>query len=172
MKRNNVYSEDADVQTAMAYDSASTAVKTKQMSNEKSRNFHLSLPCLDLQETIEFYRKYFRCKLGRQYVDWVDINLYGNEITFVKSGDFQFQYNNYQLDKHLLPSFHFGIVLPKKKWNQVYEHIMSTDETLFTPTEYLIGNVGHHTSFFVEDPNGYMVELKCFENNEEIFESK
>lgn len=165
MKRTNTYSDN----TILNSPNSLNQVQSKLSAN---RNFHLSLPCLNLQETIDFYKTYFKCKLGRQFIGWADINLYGNEITFVQAGEFEFKFNNYQLDKSLLPSFHFGIVLDKSDWNKILKHIKDTDQNLFTPSEYFVGQVGHHKSYFVEDPNGYMVELKCFENSNEIFKNK
>ncbi|TSE05364.1 VOC family protein [Aquimarina algiphila] len=79
----------------------------------KKAEFHLALPCEDLEKTKDFYIYKLGAKLGRFTDGWIDINLYGNQITFTK--------------------------------------------------------VGEHLSFFVKDPNGYMVEFKSFKDHGEIF---
>lgn len=137
----------------------------------KNSTFHLSLPCRNLNETLDFYTGHFKCRLGRAYVNWADIDLYGTEITFIECGDFQFTFNNYSLNKQVLPSFHFGVVLNEKEWNNLLDDIIRTHETFYTPTEYLIDQPGHHKSFFMEDPNGYMVEVKYFEHEDDIFKT-
>lgn len=40
---------------------------------------------------------------------------------------------------------------------------MTTEVTFFE------NKVGEHLSFFVKDPNGYMVEFKSFKNPDEVF---
>ena len=74
-------------------------------------NFHLSLPCKDLKKTEEFYSNILETKVGRSANNWIDLNLFGNQITFTKSGDFNFSFKNYRLGEQILPSFHFGIIV-------------------------------------------------------------
>ena len=59
-----------------------------------SANFHLSLPCKDLKTTEEFYSKILETPMGRTANNWIDLNLFGNQITFTKSGDFNFSFKN------------------------------------------------------------------------------
>ncbi|MHA7058523.1 hypothetical protein ACWGOQ_0014970 [Aquimarina sp. M1] len=40
-----------------------------------------------------------------------------------------------------------------------------------TEVTFLENKIGEHLSFFVKDPDGYMVELKSFKNPEEVFEN-
>jgi extradiol dioxygenase family protein len=53
-------------------------------------NFHLSLPCKDTEKTKEFYTKILKVNVGRSTNTWLDIDLFGNQVTFTKSGDFNF----------------------------------------------------------------------------------
>ena len=36
-------------------------------------------------------------------------------------------------------------------------------------TIFMKDSVGEHLSFFVKDPNNYMLEFKCFKNDKEVF---
>ena len=44
--------------------------------------FHLALPCDDLEATKDFYLNVLEARLGRQAKNWVDIDLFGNQLTF------------------------------------------------------------------------------------------
>ncbi|MFN2428822.1 MAG: VOC family protein [Cryomorphaceae bacterium] len=133
--------------------------------------FHLSMPCLSVQKTKAFYIDVLGASLGRNTSGWVDINLYGNQITFTKSGDFKFSYGNYRLGDFVIPAFHFGVLLGREEWENVFSRIEKAE---YQPTEkqkFMNGSAGEHQSFFIKDPNGYTVEFKCFKTQAEIFKS-
>lgn len=132
-------------------------------------NFHLSLPCLGIQRTKDFYGKLLGAKVGRNTNHWVDINLYGNQITFTKSGDFNFAYKNYKFENAILPSFHFGIVMSLKEWNELFASLQDKDVLFMDKTNFLQDKNGEHSSFFLKDPNGYIVEFKTFKDAKTIF---
>ena len=90
-------------------------------------NFHLSLPCRDVYKTRVFYSEILKAKVGRINTAWLDINLYGNQITFVKPGDFNFEFKNYRLGEQILPSFHFGIIMDVVAFGKLYREIIQLD---------------------------------------------
>ena len=47
--------------------------------------FHMSLPCLSVTETKNFYVKSIGASLGRTAKTWIDINLFGHQLTFIKA---------------------------------------------------------------------------------------
>ena len=59
--------------------------------------FHLSLPCKGIESTKNFYVNILGANLGRNTNQWLDIDLYNHQITFTKSGDFNFVFKNYNL---------------------------------------------------------------------------
>ena len=132
-------------------------------------NFHLALPCKDIEETKEFYTSKLGAKIGRNSNNWVDINLFENQITFEQSGDFNFMFKNYRFENNILPSFHFGVLIDFKTWDALFNKLLITDPTL-EKVMFLKGNKGEHQSFFIKDPNGFDVEFKCFTNPSEVFE--
>jgi extradiol dioxygenase family protein len=132
-------------------------------------NFHLSIPCRDIYKTRVFYSEILKAKVGRTNNAWLDINLYGNQITFVKSGDFNFEFKNYRLGEQILPSFHFGIIMDIEAFGKLYREIIQLDIGTSVKTKFMKDSVGEHLSFFVKDPDNYMLEFKCFKNDKEVF---
>ncbi|MFD2562842.1 VOC family protein [Aquimarina rubra] len=135
----------------------------------KKAEFHLALPCEDLEVTKDFYISKLGASLGRHTDTWIDINLYGNQITFTKAGNFNFDFKNYRLGDQILPSFHFGVIVNVQVWGTLYSRLFSMDLEVTTEATFFENKVGEHLSFFVKDPNGYMVEFKSFKDHGEIF---
>jgi extradiol dioxygenase family protein len=131
--------------------------------------FHLSLPCLNVETTKDFYVNKLGAVLGRNNNNWVDINLYGNQITFTKSGKFDFSFQNYSFEGKILPSFHFGAIVDITVWGKLYAKVNSENIEVFDEITFLKNKKGEHISFFVKDPNGYMVEFKSFSKVDEMF---
>ena len=134
-----------------------------------SANFHLSLPCKDLKKTEEFYSNILETKVGRSANNWIDLNLFGNQITFTKSGDFNFSFKNYRLGEQILPSFHFGIIVNIDDFGMLYARILKLDIEVSITTTFMKSSIGEHVSFFIKDPNDYMIEFKCFKNGADVF---
>lgn len=133
--------------------------------------FHLSLPCRDIESTREFYYNILGATLGRQTRKWIDINLFGNQLTFTEAGEFNFNYKNYKLGDKVLPSFHFGIIVSIEEWSNLYNKLFKSNYDVTTKVTYMHNKLGEHLSFFIKDPNGFMVEFKSFKNKEEVFAS-
>ena len=131
--------------------------------------FHLSLPCLNIKETKKFYTEDLGLNCGRETSDWLDINLFNNQLTYVLVEKFNFESPNYTFDKDVLPSFHFGVVLDAEEWEKMHDRINHwSSETIITKT-FLKDKNGEHVSFFVKDPNGYTIEVKSFIEENEMF---
>ena len=133
--------------------------------------FHLSLPCKDIAKTKEFYFNTFNVEIGRSTNTWADINLFGNQITFTKSGDFNFEFQNYRLDNQILPSFHFGIILNINEFEKLYDNLLKMGIEVTTKVTFMKDRIGEHLSFFIKDPDNYMIEFKCFEEKNSVFKS-
>jgi len=133
--------------------------------------FHLALPCVNVNKTREFYTDILGAQIGRSAVKWADVNLYGNQITFTECGPFKFECKSYNFNGDILPSFHFGIILNRSDWQEVLDRLKSKNYDIVSEVKFLESKVGEHQSFFVKDPNDFTVEFKCFTNPQEIFES-
>ncbi len=133
--------------------------------------FHLALPCVNINKTRAFYVETLGATIGRSAVKWADINLYHNQITFTECGPFKFDCKSYNFNGDILPSFHFGLILDQKEWTSILEGVKSKKYPITSEVRFLESKVGEHQSFFVKDPNDYTVEFKCFANASEVFES-
>ncbi len=133
--------------------------------------FHLALPCEDINQTKKFYSEILGMPIGRQTDKWVDVNLYNNQLTFTESGSFNFKYKNYKLEDNILPSFHFGIIVSIEAWGTLYKKLLQSNKEVTTEVTFMENKVGEHLSFFITDPNGYMIEFKSFKSKKEIFET-
>lgn len=129
--------------------------------------FHLSLPCKNLENTRSFYLAIPGAKQGRHQNHWADIDLFGNQLTFIEI-DSDFKYPSYRFEETAIPTFHFGIILDSKEWNGIKDELNKT--TFVEPVTFLEGKKGEHQSFFIEDPNGYTIEFKSFMKAGEAFE--
>ena len=134
-------------------------------------SFHMSLPCLSIKETKSFYVNSIGAAVGRHTQNWIDINLFGHQITFIKSGKFDFNNPNYVFEGKILPSFHFGVIVDSMAWKKIYANLKEAGLELVTETTFLEGKTGQHASYFVQDPNGYMLEFKCFKKPNETFKA-
>lgn len=134
-------------------------------------SFHMSLPCLSVKETKNFYMNSIGATSGRSAQNWVDINLFGHQITFIKAGKFDFNNPNYVFEGKILPSFHFGVIIDQETWNTVYTNLKEKKLELVAQATFLEAKSGEHSSFFIKDPNGYMLEFKCFKNPKDTFKA-
>lgn len=134
-------------------------------------SFHMSLPCLSVTETKKFYVNTIGASLGRSAQTWVDINLFGHQLTFIKAEKFHFNSPNYVFEGKMLPSFHFGVIVDDKTLKELYAKLKSLKLKVVTQTTFLEGKPGEHSSFFIKDPNDYMLEFKNFKNPKDIFKS-
>lgn len=132
-------------------------------------SFHVSLPCKSIKSTKSFYINNIGATLGRNTQGWADINLFGNQLTFIKVKKFNFNNPNYVFEGKILPSFHFGIVLEENVWEEIYSKLRNKKLNLVEENKFLKDKSGEHNSFFIKDPNDYMLEFKCFKNPENIF---
>ncbi len=131
--------------------------------------FHISLPCLHIEATRKFYETILGAQIGRSAANWIDVNLHGHQLTFSKSGKYKFEYPTYSFEKVALPSFHFGIILEDKEWSELHKRMKAENFLHIPATKFLTGRKGAHKSFFLRDPNGYIIEFKCFKEPADVF---
>lgn len=134
-------------------------------------SFHLSLPCMSVRDTKKFYVETIGATSGRAAQNWVDINLFNHQLTFIKAGKFNFNNPNYVFEGKILPSFHFGVIVDVETWGKIYARLNEKGFEVVTQTTFLKDKNGEHLSFFIKDPNEYMLEFKSFINPSHMFKS-
>ena len=93
----------------------------------------------------------------------------GNQLTFLKAIRWKFPDKYYQFEGEVLPAFHFGILLDQIDWSEMRALCLAEDLCDEKSMTFLEGKPGHHSSFFIEDPNEYVIEFKTFQKEEETF---
>jgi hypothetical protein len=129
----------------------------------------MSLPCLSVKETQDFYIHNIGASAGRTSENWVDINLFGHQITFIKAEKFNFNNPNYVFEGKILPSFHFGVIVDADNWKKIYTKLTKQKLEVVTKTTFLKDKTGEHLSFFIKDPNDFMLEFKSFKEPKDMF---
>ncbi len=131
--------------------------------------FHMSLPCYSISKTRAFYVDVIGAEIGRNSSRWLDVNLFGNQITFTKSGEFNFVFRAYKFGDTVLPSFHFGVIVDSDTWERMYKKLNAPEYELTTEVTFLKDKTGEHRSFFIQDPSGHSLEFKTFNDQSEMF---
>jgi uncharacterized protein len=141
------------------------------MKKDEQFNFHLSLPCRSITETRQFYEQELGFKIGRRqgYI-WFDVDIFGNQLTFTHDDAFSLTIKNYKFEDSSLPTFHFGVIVDKTIWQELYKNYENKDYFAIGSIYFLKDKKGQHQSFFLKDPNGYFIEFKAFFNDSEVFE--
>jgi len=134
--------------------------------------FHLAFPIKNLNKTKEFYINLLGCSTGRSTNTWIDINFFGNQLTAQVNPDAIKLHSFFENDKFPFPTHHFGVVLPWKDWHDLQGHLTSKNiKFTINPQTVFEGEVGEQKTMFIEDPDGYFIEFKTFENLDAIFKA-
>jgi extradiol dioxygenase family protein len=56
-------------------------------------------------------------------------------------------------------------------WGALYKKLLQSHQEVTTEFTFMENKVGEHVSFFIKDPNGYMIEFKSFKSKNEVFSS-
>jgi extradiol dioxygenase family protein len=54
--------------------------------------FLISLPCTDIIQTTDFYKNIIGTNIGRTSENWVDVNLFGHQVTLQRSENLKLSY--------------------------------------------------------------------------------
>jgi len=144
------------------------------MTNPK---FHLAFHVQDLKATQDFYCQVLGAKPGRQSDNWVDLDLYGHQLSahlLVSSpGGTETKPEakvEAKVDDDLVPIPHFGLVLPFAEWQALANQVESANWSfLLAPKIRFLNQPGEQGTFFIRDPSGNALEFKGFKDFEQVF---
>lgn len=120
--------------------------------------FHLSLPVNDLVETEEFYRRLLGATRGRATAEWVDLILFGHQVTFHQRPE-----QVVPIESHGVQ--HFGAILPWPAWEAPCARLEASCYPLeLAPRVFAGGTEAEHGKVVLRDPSGHMLELKAYRN--------
>ena len=118
--------------------------------------FHLSIPVADLAAAKRFYLEGLGARIGRENEEWLDILLWGHQITLQKRPN------------EVLPisgqgKRHFGVTLPWNEWEQHVRRIQSLGiGFLSDPIVLFKGSPEEQAKFYLADPSNNVIEVKTY----------
>jgi len=132
--------------------------------------FHLAIPVINLEETIDFYQSILGCSLGRQSTRWVDFNFFGHQLSaHLKPESIEPTLCN-EVDGESVPVRHFGLVLDWEDWQELSQKLQEQKiRFLIQPTIRFEGDVGEQATLFIKDPSGNALEFKSFKSGDQLF---
>ena len=127
--------------------------------------FHLAIPCGNLEKAKKFYNEILGCKLENSAQDWADVDFWGNELT-LHTSELKLENERHEVDMWNVSVPHFGVHLSKKDFDSLKnklkeKNIKYHDEPYlrFKGTKY------EQETFFVQDPNDNILEIKTLTTN-------
>jgi uncharacterized protein len=120
--------------------------------------FHLAFPVRDLQQAQAFYVDVLGARIGRRNPAWMDIMLFGAQITLHEKPAQVLARDDNGVR-------HFGATLPWARW-QAYADDLTRRMIAFRmrPTVSHQGTEIEQAKLMIEDPSGNLIELKCYRN--------
>jgi uncharacterized protein len=136
-----------------------------------SNCFHLAIDGGDLKKTLPFYTDVLKCKLGPfEEGKWQDIDFWGNELTLHQSIPRSFkspERGMHAVDMGAVCVPHFGIHLPWIQYNNIKMHIKYSQFEMYDePYIRFEGLDTQQETFFIEDPNYNMLEIKSIQGSD------
>lgn len=129
-----------------------------------SNRFHLAVEVGDLAKSVEWYRRVLGCELDMaEDGKWQDIDFWGNELTLHASeprlgkGP---ERNRHSVDMGEVCVPHFGIHLSMEDYLKVKANVEADVGFLDKPYVRFEGTDYQQETFFVQDPNFNVLEIK------------
>ena len=118
--------------------------------------FHLSIPVSDLALAKRFYVDVLGASVGRENSQWLDILLWGHQITLQCR------------PSEVLPpeqqgKRHFGVVLPWAIWENEVQRVRATGTSFMAePAVLRSGTAEEQAKFYLSDPSHNVIEVKAY----------
>ncbi|MEM7281912.1 MAG: VOC family protein [Pseudomonadota bacterium] len=128
------------------------------MNSELRYIFHLSIPVSSLKEAKKFYTGVLGARPGREEDEWVDMLLWGHQITLqLRPGEV--------LPLEEQGKRHFGVVLPWSEWEAFANNSSSFSDCVLKPPIVLMqGTQREQAKVYVSDPSNNIIEVKAYRN--------
>ena len=125
--------------------------------------FHLALPVADLAAAERFYVGVLGARVGRASGAWLDILLWGHQITL------------HQQPAEVLPpggqgQRHFGVVLPWPEWERLAAGLRERGQPFLSePAVSRAGTPQEQAKLHLADPSHNIIEIKAYRQIEAVF---
>jgi extradiol dioxygenase family protein len=129
-----------------------------------SNRFHLAIEAGDLTKTVEWYQNVLGCQIDMaEEGRWQDIDFWGNELTLHQSEPRTSkgaERHRHDVDMGMVCVPHFGVHLSMQAYQQVKANVEANNGFLDKPYIRFAGTKYQQETFFVEDPNFNVLEIK------------
>lgn len=129
-----------------------------------SNRFHLAVEAGDLSQTVKWYENVLGCTLDMaEEGKWQDVDFWGNELTLHESVPRENkspERNRHSVAMGEVCVPHFGVHLTMEDYQQVRANVETHGGFLDTPYVRFEGTDYQQETFFVEDPNFNVLEIK------------
>jgi extradiol dioxygenase family protein len=134
--------------------------------------FHYAFKVKDIASTRQFYVDILGCTEGRSTENWIDFDLFGNQLSaHVSTHIPELDYCG-KVDGVSVPIPHFGCILGYDEFDQIRERLVQHGITFVVqPHTRYEGQVGEQRTMFILDLSNNPIEFKAFKNPEEVFAS-
>ena len=135
--------------------------------------FHLAYPVTDLNEARLFFTSMLDATVGRSAERWVDLNLFGHQISLHLVDGQDLNSTTNAVDGDQVPTLHFGCVLEWTAWERQYDVLNERRaEFIIDKKVRFKGEVGEQGTFFLKDPSQNVLEFKTFRDMGGIFQTE
>lgn len=131
---------------------------------------HLAIPAGDLKNTLKFYTDVLGCTLGAgEEGRWQDVNFWGNELTLHQSEE-AMPAVRHDVDMGAVLVPHFGVHLSEEDFAGVKQRIADAGlQYIDEPYRRFKGGEQEQETFFINDPNNNVLEIKTMVNPEALW---
>ena len=138
-----------------------------------AKPFHAAILVDDLDAAREFYGALLGCPEGRSDSDWVDFDLFGNQLVCHRGpGHAGGTEQSNSVDGKSVPVPHWGVVLGISEWRTLADRLTDAGvDFLIKPYIRFSGEVGEQGTFFIADASGNALEFKGFADQNQLFAS-
>lgn len=120
--------------------------------------FHLSIPVAELGPAKRFYVEVLGARVGRENEEWLDILLWGHQITLQRRPS-EVKSLKDQGERH------FGVVLPWAEWQKEAKRLAAAGVTfLEQPAVLHEGSNEEQAKMYLNDPSHNVIEIKAYKN--------
>lgn len=123
----------------------------------------MAIPVRDLSETKQFYLELLDARVGRENEEWLDILIWGHQITLHKRPD-------EILGREEQGMRHFGVVLPWADWEILSAALQKRKVKFYLePALKNAGTDSEQAKMFLQDPSNNIIEIKAYRDFNKTF---
>ena len=122
--------------------------------------FHLSIPVLDLDESVAFYAEHLGADIGRRTGTFADALVFGAQVTLQDDAS--------GVVRPMPRTRHFGATLPWDEWEALAAHLVEACVVVEPPTVSHEGQEIEQAKLMIADPSGNLIEVKAYRHPDAV----